>query len=529
MRAGPHLRSGVLVLSCLRNSPLPIMLTSNYTLASLALVLLVVGLSVAATGCDFLDPTEVENPQTTEDDLEDAPDLVRVFLPGLEAQFARALGSTVVTTEIASDNYSINGTGLGGTAMDFPERITPTTAVINSRAADTGSYWNLQELRALADYVLTEILPEDEDATDTDVALVHYYRGMAFLMQAENFSAVPIEEDDTPRPAAELYTLAEAAFQESRSLNSGDANMLRTNAALARLHRGLGNPQEASGFAQDALDLSRNNDFAIEQGYDEQNLVNAPHIYLVTRALKEMQPLPRLDFLDPKYTSREDGIVVAKAEEMYLIQAEAALAQGNPDAARNFLSDARGLAQSRLSTEFSDSDARLDNNLNPRPQTSTIKIAFEPGAPFQQGLVLDRPGFITTPGTSGTSITEDEIAAASGNELVRLLYQMRQEVLFLEGRRLHDLGLRLPMMLPELEQNPNIAAGDLGTETIIPAYIPPANEMDLYTPVEIYEEQEDEDGNDILVLIEDEITMLHDMNRILAEGRGLVMQNPRLP
>ncbi|MFO8233749.1 MAG: tetratricopeptide repeat protein [Longimonas sp.] len=499
--------------------------TSTHTVAAVLLGLLLLGLGLS--GCDFLDPTEVENPQSTEDDLEGTPDLVNVFLPGLEAQFARALGSTVVTTEIASDNYSINGTGLGGTAMDFPERITPTTAVINSRAADVGSYWNLQELRALADYVLTEILPEDEDASDADVALVHYYRGMAFLMQAENFSAVPIEEDDTPRPAAELYTLAEAAFQESRSLNSGSSNMLRTSAALARLHRGVGNPQEASDYAQEAVEID--DDFVIEQGFDEQNLVNAPHIYLVTRSIKEMQPLPRLDFLDPKYTSREAGIAVAKAEEMYLIQAEAALVEGNPDAARGFLSDALSFSQSRLATEFDDNDARLDNNLNPRPQSVGVKIAFEPDAPFQQGLVLNRPGIITTPTVSATSITAPDIDAATGDELVRLLYQMRQEVLFLEGRRLHDLGLRLPMMLPELEQNPTIAAGDLGTETIIPAYIPPANEMDLYTPVEIYEEQEDEDGNDILVLVEDEITMLHDMNRILAEERGLVMQNPRLP
>lgn len=493
------------------------MSTSTHTVAAVLLGFLLLGLGLS--GCDFLDPTEVENPQSTEDDLEGTPDLVNVFLPGLEAQFARALGSTVVTTEIASDNYSINGTGLGGTAMDFPERITPTTAVINSRAADVGSYWNLQELRALADYVLTEILPDDEEAIDADVAQVHYYRGMAFLMQAENFSAVPIEEDDTPRPAAELYTLAEAAFQESRSLNSSDSNLLRTSAALARLHRGLGNPQEASDYAQEALEIDE--DFVIEQGFDEQNLVNAPHIYLVTRSLKEMQPLPRLDFLDPKYTSRDDGIVVAKAEEMYLIQAEAALVEGNPDAARNDLSDVLMLIEEeRPSINFEDNDARLDNNLNPRPQTSDIKIAFEPGAPFVEGLVLDRPGFVETPSVSSTAVTEDDIDAASGDELVRLLYQMRQEVLFLEGRRLHDLGLRLPMMLPELEQNPNIAAGDLGTETIIPAYIPPANEMDLYTPVEIYDEGE---------TLEDEITMLHDMNRILAEERGLVMQNPRLP
>ncbi|PEN09415.1 hypothetical protein CRI93_01430 [Longimonas halophila] len=506
------------------------MLTSNHSLASLALIMLLVGFGLTAAGCDFLDPTEVENPQATEDDLEGTPELVRVFLPGLEAQFARALGSTVVTIEIASDNYSINGTGLGGTAMDFPERITPTTFVINNRNADTGSYWNLQELRALADYVLEEVRPTDEDATDADIAAVHYYRGMALLMQAENYSAVPLVEEATPSPSGTLYEEAEADFQEALALSSSGVFALRVEAALARLYRGQGNASEAAARAR--VVLNSDPAFLFAQSFDDQNLVNAPHTYLVTRALKEMQPLPRLDFLDPKYTTRGDGIVVAKAEEMHLILAEAALVQGSPETARNHLRDVLTLIEeneNRELTIFEDEDPRFDNNLNPRPRTSDIKIAFEPGAPFVEGLVLDRPGTVETPSVSATSITEDDIDAASGDELVRLLYQMRQEVLFLEGRRLHDLGLRLPMMLPELEQNSNISRGDLGTETIIPSYIPPANEMDLYTPVEIYEEQEDEDGNTIFVTIEDEITMLHDMNRILAEERGLVMQNPRLP
>mgnify|MGYP006274015859 CR=1 FL=1 len=501
------------------------MLTSTYARASFGLAVLLLGLGFLASGCDFLDPTNVENPQTTEDDLQDAPELVRVFLPGLEAQFARALGSTVVATEIASDNYSIHGTGLDGTAMDYPERISPTTFVINNRAADTGSYWNLQELRALADFVLTDILPEDEDALDADVALVHYYRGMAFLMQAENYGAVSITENTAPLAPSALYAEAAAAFQEARSLSTSGTITLRTSAALARLHRGLGNPDEAAQYAQEALAASGT--FVIDQGYDAQNLVNAPHLYLVTRISREMQPLPRLDFLDPKYTSEDDAIAVAKAEEMHLILAEAALLEGTPEVARDHLYAVLDLiaSPSREAVAFNDEDQRTDNNLNPRPQSSDIQIAFEPGAPFQQNLVLDRPGVIETPPVSATSITEADIDAASGNELVRLLYQMRQEVLFLEGRRLHDLGLRLPMMLPELEQNTSIAAGDLGTETIIPSYIPPENEMDLYTPVEIYEENED----GAFVTLEDEITMLHDMNRVLAEERGLVMQNPRLP
>ena len=499
-----------------------------YTLLALLLA------GIFFSGCDFLDPTSVENPQSTIDDLEEADDLVRVFVPGVRAQFARALSSTVVTTSIASDDYSIHGTGLGGTAMESPERITPATAVINSTGAAFGSYWNLQETRALADFVFSDILPEDPDASDGDLGEIHYYRGMAFLMQAENFSAVPVEEDGDPLPSEALYERAEEDLQETISLlGPGNEITIAAEAALARLYRGLGDGDSAASYANAVLDEDDEFLFALE--YDAQNLVNSAQTYLVERALREMQPLPRLDFLDPKYTSRESAIPIAKAEEMHLILAEVALAEGNEGVAKQHLIDAVDVIEDRNRITFEEEDQRLDNNLNPRPRTSDIAIAFEPGADFVEGLVLDRPceegvSCVETPTVSGNSITQDQIEdAANGTELTRLLYLMRQEVLFLEGRRLHDLGLRLPMMLREIEQSPVITEGDLGTQTIIPAYIPPADEMNLYTPVDIYEEQEDEDGETVIVTIEDEITMLHDMNRILAEERGLVLTNPDLP
>lgn len=494
-------------------------LPHRLTAALLALVLA----GVFATGCDFLDPTEVENPRTTDDDLAAANQPVRSLLPGLRAQFSRAIGSTVVATAVATDDYSINGTGLGGNDMDFPELVTPNTAVINSTGATLGIYWNLQELRALSDFVLNDIAPNDENAPDALLAEAHYYRGMAFLMQAENFTAVPTEANETPVPASTLFARAQDDLQTALTLDEGGPFALPAEAALARLARGTGDTGTAATLASAVL--TSDPSFLFQQAFDEQNLVNAPHLYIVTRALKELQPLPRLDFLDPKYTARDAGIAVAKAEEMHLILAEVALDAGQPGTARGHLLDALALVAERPTTAFADDDPRFDNDLNPRPRTSDIAIAFEPGGDFVEGLVLDRPceddACITTPNVSGTSVTEAQLNAADADELTRLLYLMRQEILLLEGRRLHDLGLRFPMMLREIEQNPNTTEGDSGTEMVIPSYIPPSNELDLYTPVEIY----DEDGN----TVEPEITMLHDMNRVLATERGLLIANPQVP
>lgn len=482
------------------------------------LTVLVVGLTVA--GCDALDPTQVDNPQTTEDDLRNAEQQTATLLDGLRAQFARAIGATVLTTELASDNYSINGTGLGGNDLDFPENIAPNLSVLNTTSQD-GMYWNTQELRAEADYLLEEIAPNDESSTPAQIAEAHYYRGMAFLLQGENFVALPTTEDEAPVPAATLLSNAQSDFSTAlEDVSEGSTLGIRLQAALARTHRALGNVSEARSFAQAALDAG-GEDFLIEQPYDEETLDNAPHDYLVQRSLQEMQPLPRLDFLDPKYTTENSPIPVATAEEMRLILAEAALANDAPGTARTQLRRAVTVAASRDRTTFFDTDERLNNALDTRPDTTAIQIRFEPGASLVDGLVLNRPGTVTTPTVSATHVTIPRINNASGSELEWLLYLLRQEILFLEGHRLHDLGIRLPMMLREIETNPTIRRGDEGTEAQIPSWIPAGKEMDEYTPAVLY----DDDGN----LVETEVTMLHDMNRAIVEERGLVIENPMVP
>jgi tetratricopeptide (TPR) repeat protein len=483
-------------------------------------VLLALAAAVTVAGCDALDPTDVENPQTTEENLRGAEQQTSVLLEGLRVQFARALGATVVTTEFASDNFSINGTGLGGNALDFPRSVGPNVAVINTTNED-GMYWNLQELRAEADYLLEEVAPDDDNATQVQIGEARYLRGMAFLIQGENFAAVPTEEDTTATPAAGLLANAQSDFSAAlQAAQPGSDLAVQTNAALARTHRALGNATEARRFAQDALDAGGST-FLIDQPYDADNLDNPPHDYLVQRSLQEMQPLPRLDFLDPKYTAEDTPIPVASAEEMRLILAEVALADDRPADARAHLRRAIGVAADRGRVTFEDGDERLDNNLNVRPDTTAIQVRFAPDAPLVDGLVLDRPGTVTVPAVSGTHVTAAQVDGASGTDLTRLLYLLRQELLLLEGHRLHDLGIRLPIMLREIETSPVIDRGDPGTQVTVPDYIPPEKELDEYTPTVIY----DDSG----ALTTTEVTMLHDMNRVLAEERGLVVENPMLP
>ena len=234
-------------------SATPFIMDTQRTILPTITILLATSLVLFMAGCDFLDPVSVENPRTTDEDLEQATDPVESLVPGVKTQFARAVGSTVVATEVATDNYSINGTGLGGNDMDFPTRITPNTAVMNSTGATLGSYWNLQELAALASFVIDDIAPGDENATDAMLAEVHYYRGMARLMQAENYAAVPVSLESGPVPASELYDLALDDLQTALDLDPSGAFVLPAEAALARLHRGQGNASAAASFAESVL------------------------------------------------------------------------------------------------------------------------------------------------------------------------------------------------------------------------------------------------------------------------------------
>jgi hypothetical protein len=472
-----------------------------------ARILPALALVVGMAGCEFLDPTKVENPTTTAQDLARASAPTQALLPGLRAQFARAVGGTIVLTEVVSDNYSIHGTGLDS-EYDNPRAITSN--IVNSTASATGLYWNLQELRALATFVFDEIAPADQTATPAQLAEVVYYRGMAYLMLGENFSAAPLVVDGTPVPAAELLQRAAADFTESLSRSGSGEFANRSRAALARTHRMAGNAALAGQFAQQAL-TSAGAGFLFEQGYDATSVTNQAFVFTTQRALKEMQPLPRLDFLDPKYLSLAAAVPVAKAEEMHLILAEVELVAGRLTTARGHLVSAIAAAQSRPRQDFSDNDLRTNADLSIRPRSATIQIRANAQSPYRSGLVLNRPGVVSVPVVSGTSLRADSIQGLTAEaDLWHSFHLARQEILFLEGRRMSDLGIRLPMMLREVNANPNISEGSPGTTVVVPAFIPQGNTMDLFSPASPYS------GG---ALFTTQVTMLVDLNRILAGER----------
>ena len=463
---------------------------------------------LAATGCDAIDPTEVNNPTTTDEDLAQATNPTAALLPGLRAQFSRLINAYVVA-EVVTDNYSIHGTGIIQT-LDSPQEVTPD--IMNSTGTSAnGLYWNVQELRALADFVIDEIAPNDETSTPELVAEARYYRGMAYLTMGEAFSYVPHEADGTPQGADVALTRAVTDLQAATGFGP------QTNAALARAYR-LQGDAGASAAAANAV-LSAEAEFLYAPEYDASSISNTSVFFLVLRALQEMQPLPRLDFLDPKYTERSSAIPIAKAEEMHLILAEIALAAGDLAGARSQLANAIRLAGTRGTVSFDDIDERRNADLSLRPRNSEILIRADDSSPYRAGLVLDRPADgLTIPNISGTSLDADSVVAlVNAGDLWHSLWLARQEILFLEGRRLADLGIKLPMMLREIDQNLNINEGDPGTVPVIPGYLPqaPLYAMDVYSPAMLYEG----DGPDA-TLLSTMVTIGVDMNRVLATNNA---------
>jgi hypothetical protein len=461
-------------------------------------VAVVAALSLA--GCDFLDPTEVDNPATTTEDLAAAEEPTRALLPGLRAQFATALNP--VDVEVITDNYQIRGTGINN-IWDEPREIRPD--LVGARA-----YGNLQELRALATFVLNDILPGDATATTEQEQEVTYYYGMALLLLGERFVAVPLDTSAVPTASAGVTQLAITQLQSAKSMGAGTDIGLAATAALARAYRSAGDAASASTEATAVL--AADPAYSQAQDYDPTTITNGPFLFLYERTIKEMQPLPRLDFLDPKYTDRSAPIYVSKAEEMHLILAEAEFDGGNWAAGREQLALAIEVARSRPFEAFDDDDPRLNDDLTERPHDASIEVRADASSPYRQGLVLTRPGVVNTPVVAFTSLDADSIRAIAVSEtesLLHALFLARQEMMLIEGRRMVDLGIKLPFEQDEIETNPNIDEGDPGTLVLVPSFIPPTKEMDWFSPWSPY----DAGGN----LVETQITCAWDMNRVLAQ------------
>lgn len=457
-------------------------------------------LMIFNTGCELIDPTEVNNPSITQEKLfKDATGGAKPLLSGLEFAFSDAINRTSFFTEVVSDNY-VNTSTFISTQLDDPRLITPNDQYLGDFRE---LYGKLQILHALADFGLNTVLKADQQSTNKDAARVHFYKGMAILLLCENFQAFPLEENGKMIESKDAFNIALSEFNKSYVLNSTGTHAIDIKLALARAYRLSKKKDSAVLAANEALGLSNNYVFSAE--YDPINLTNRMNLFTVVRNQNDMQPLPRLDFLDPKFANRDgsDPIPVLKSEEAYLILAEAALSNGDLGGTKTHLRDLIQLVKTRNEVPYLDRDPRRN-----RPNNNNDKVKADASSPAIAGLIFKRSNStVNTYPVSATSVTEDQInSLTDNNEAFRVLYLMRQEILFSEGRRMSDLGIRLPVMNRQIDANPNVHPGDLGTSVYVPSFIPQGRDLDSF----------EYDANANLV------TIKYDMNKILMQNKSSV-------
>ena len=149
-----------------------------------------------------------------------------------------------------------------------------------------------------------------------------------------------------------------------------------------------------------------------------------------------------------------------------------------------------------------------------RPNGSDIVVRASEDDPFVAGLLLARPDSttvvgatidVTVPTVSGTSVTEEDVAALSAlDEALELCYLLRQEVFIAEGRRMQDLGIKWPISQNEQLQNENVNEGDVFLEPIIPDFVLRDGVLDQFI------------WNQAI----GEVTIAVNMNRVLVQNKA---------
>ncbi len=448
------------------------------------------------TSCDLVTPDDIINPNVDETAFLNSDNPMETWVNGTEKELALHMSDFVELMEILSDNYFNNYTR-SSKVFDIPQ-------LLYNDADVTTLQRHVGALREMADYGLTTVAAADAKTTDADRFHLLWVKAYSHLLAGDFFRALP---DKNGGPAVEWNQhLQEALDVLEQALllaqNDDDRALVHTLAARAA-HR-LGNRQLAVTHATQALSLKR--DLLHQVQFDSKNGV-------LNRAQEAIwsdwfQPLPRLDFLDPKYyqmsSSDQCPITLAKAEENYLILAEAALANGDVNGAKSQLSALLTLVKSRpVQTGINDQlEGRYNGGLKVFPNDPAYRVQASPNDPLREGLIIDRrpPMLIDIPYISGTSVTQAMIDALDTHDsALELLYLMRQEIFFAEGRRPADLGIRLPLCEVEAA---NASNGAEYTQAWIPSFIPLNGGMDDFTI----------DQQAMTV------TIAHNMNRVIVDN-----------
>lgn len=448
--------------------------------------------------CDLLTPDDIINPNVSDDTFLGSANAMQAWVNGTNRSFAEAMGNYCLLMEILSDNY-FNNYSRSSQVFDIPRILYTDTDVADLQR-------HVGTMREMADYGINTVAAADAATTRSDLFNLHYIKAFSFILGGEYFRGLPDAEGGEIKTWKEYLNTALTVLDSTLEYADTDEDKAFVHTLKARTYYRLGDSVNASAEASASLELS--SDFLKQVVFDGTNGVNNP----VQEAIWDtwFQPLPRLDFLDPKYfqlsATEQRPVNIAKAEENWLILAEASLSARNEPQAKVYMRQLLDLVKSRPVQEgINDQlEERYNGGYKRYPDNSAYKVAASEGEPFREGLVLDRkaPALVSIPYVSGTSVTEEMIVGTSGiDETLALLYLMRQEIFFAEGRRVADLGIRLPVC--EVEAANTSSAADY-IEALIPSFIPLNYGMDSFTM-----------DDDAL-----EVTIAYNMNRIIVENKS---------
>lgn len=454
--------------------------------------------SLTFTACSV---KEVNNPNITEDTYLQTPQATQSWVTGLRKEMALMMNQVISGTEIISDNYFNNRTE-NSKVFDIPQITTYDADVNNIQAA-------IGRVREMATFGLEKVAPADTATTNSQKAEMMLCKGYAHLVSAELFTGLPGASQGAVLTPAEHFSLAVAAFTQAQELYATQNDKLICALLNARAYYGLG---DAPNAIKEASSVLANPLLLKQVSYDGVNSVNnLMQTNIFTSSFNEYAPLPRLDFLDPKYfhtgsaVTDQKPVTIAKAEEAFLIMAEAQLAGSNLNDAKQTLKNLLTQCVAKRPGVMIDGSRqkRAGGNRTDYPVTADVQVMFDNTATPQSGYILNRQtGLVPAYTVSGTRVTITDIDNAMDTDaLLYILYRLRQEIFMAEGRRMTDLGIRLPVSITEQQNNRNVRDSDV--QPVLPAFIPGSKGMDDF----VYDK-----ANKI-------VAMKFDMNRVLVQNK----------
>lgn len=455
---------------------------------------------MAVVACAFIAGCKVDNPNITDDVYLTTTNVSTTWLTGLRRQMALTLNQVIVNTELVSDNYYNNRT-LSNKVFDIPQ--------IDNYDLDVNSIQSaIQRLRVSSEYGISKVVTADATTTPAQKAEMYFFNAYSHVLSGELFVGLPgTDKGPVLNPAAH-YALALTALDQAIAFQPDATEKLAYTLLKARVYYDMGDATNAKAFATAAM---ANPLLLKQQVFDGSN--SAPNdfqTYIFSSTNNEFAPLPRLDFLDPKYYNTgtvaldQKPVSYIKSEEAYLIVAEVQVSQNDLTGAQTTLKNLlTQVIANRATASLNDAkETRNGGNRTDYPLTA-VKVKFDANDIERSGYVLNRQaGNITIATISGTKVTADDINAATTQDaLLYLVYRMRQEIFISEGRRMTDLGIKFPVSQTEQLNNPNVKAADMVAQ--IPSFIPLGKGMDDFT-------------NNTATGV---VTMKYDMNKVLVSNK----------